>query len=253
MTGLQKRQKSASNLKYKKKNRKRLLIEAKKYYLKNKSRICAYQKEYRKSNPEIISNYKKENRLAIRRSWRKYYKKHYKRLMLYKKTYRDLNREKINSYAREYSKTHAAQIFKYRRKNKLKAAIRSKRSEKKNYDKRRQRDHLRRAMISKPVSRARIRKMVQDTKNCVYCKRSIVGLRFHLDHAVPLKRGGKHHISNIVVSCKRCNLTKRDKTIPEFIAYAKVVGYKLNVNVKAIRPFLRQCPNTKRNLRSYSF
>jgi len=33
----------------------------------------------------------------------------------------------------------------------------------------------------------------------------------HLDHVVPLSKGGPHSITNVVWSCAKCNLTKSDK------------------------------------------
>jgi len=45
---------------------------------------------------------------------------------------------------------------------------------------------------------------------CWHCG-THVGKRFHVDHLIPLKKGGKHDASNIVISCAFCNLSKKDK------------------------------------------
>ena len=46
---------------------------------------------------------------------------------------------------------------------------------------------------------------------CAYCGRQLSKVRreWHLDHAIPLTRGGRHAIGNLVPSCVRCNHRKR--------------------------------------------
>ena len=48
------------------------------------------------------------------------------------------------------------------------------------------------------------------------CKKSPV-----VDHYVPLAKGGKHELGNLVISCRRCNATKSAKDPYDF---AKTVG-----------------------------
>lgn len=51
---------------------------------------------------------------------------------------------------------------------------------------------------------------------CFYCLASLVD-DYHVDHMMPLSRGGSNGPENIVVSCQQCNLRKRTKTAEEFI------------------------------------
>lgn len=44
---------------------------------------------------------------------------------------------------------------------------------------------------------------------------------FHIDHYVPLSRGGLHEVKNLVISCKTCNLQKHAKDPLDF---ARQVG-----------------------------
>ena len=55
---------------------------------------------------------------------------------------------------------------------------------------------------------------------CAYCLRheNEVGLMTS-DHMVPLSRGGAGSIDNIAPACERCNGSKRDKTVLEFICW----------------------------------
>jgi len=52
--------------------------------------------------------------------------------------------------------------------------------------------------------------------HCYYCRKNVALNEYHLDHVIPLSRGGSNDISNIVVSCAACNLSKRDKLPHEF-------------------------------------
>lgn len=45
---------------------------------------------------------------------------------------------------------------------------------------------------------------------CWWCGRK-VGQKFHVDHLIPLARGGTNEPRNIVISCPTCNVTRRDK------------------------------------------
>lgn len=56
---------------------------------------------------------------------------------------------------------------------------------------------------------------------CFYCKVDLNTTIVHIDHFIPLSKGGLHDIHNLVVSCAKCNLSKRDK-IPE--VYFKQTG-----------------------------
>jgi 5-methylcytosine-specific restriction endonuclease McrA len=47
---------------------------------------------------------------------------------------------------------------------------------------------------------------------CFYCG----GKSEHVDHVVPLSRGGRHSIGNLVASCASCNLSKSDRFITEW-------------------------------------
>ena len=48
---------------------------------------------------------------------------------------------------------------------------------------------------------------------CFYCGSKT---RIQADHVMPISRGGKHSIGNLVSSCQPCNLSKKDKTIMEW-------------------------------------
>lgn len=51
--------------------------------------------------------------------------------------------------------------------------------------------------------------------NCWWCGEQ-VGNNFHVDHRVPLSRGGSNRIDNLVISCPPCNLSKGPKLPSEW-------------------------------------
>lgn len=51
--------------------------------------------------------------------------------------------------------------------------------------------------------------------HCHWCGKGL-GERYHIDHAVPLSRGGHNTAANIVVACPPCNRSKFTKTPEEF-------------------------------------
>ena len=52
--------------------------------------------------------------------------------------------------------------------------------------------------------------------NCVICK-STLHKKFHVDHVMPLARGGTNYIENIQLLCAPCNMSKSDKDPIEFM------------------------------------
>ena len=53
---------------------------------------------------------------------------------------------------------------------------------------------------------------------CRYCHRPLVKGATHLDHRIPLVRGGAHAPDNVCLSCASCNLRKHAMTETEFLA-----------------------------------
>ena len=49
--------------------------------------------------------------------------------------------------------------------------------------------------------------------NCAYCN----GPFEHIDHVIPLSKGGLHCLSNLRPSCQSCNLSKHNKSLKNFL------------------------------------
>jgi hypothetical protein len=51
-------------------------------------------------------------------------------------------------------------------------------------------------------------------RTCAYCRKSNVPLQ--VEHVIPSSRGGSDRVSNLTISCPRCNQKKGNKTAEEF-------------------------------------
>jgi len=190
----------------------------KKYREKNKEKISFMAKIYRENNKEKISKKHKE--------WRDKNKESRK---IYRDTYVSENKEKVYEYQKKYrleiSKNKTKEYNRrYRDKNKEKLRLKQIKYRKtesgkichKNYNNKRR-------YIKKCTSDGRIPMTsiyplnrdlqelleLQDNK-CNICGCDITDKK-HLDHHVPLSKGGTHSIDNVVFLCPTCNLTKNNK------------------------------------------
>lgn len=50
---------------------------------------------------------------------------------------------------------------------------------------------------------------------CAYCGCKLNG-KYHVDHIIPLSRGGSNNADNLTLTCARCNLSKGDKLLSEW-------------------------------------
>jgi len=154
----------------------------KKYREKNKARLSEYKKKYYSENKERIlkwfkANYGKNRDAAIARV-----KEWTERNPEKRAEWRRANQARYNGYqATRRAKERAASIGD-------KAEIAAKYT------------------YLKTANRLR----------CTYCKKVVAKRDRHVDHIIPLSRGGTHEASNLCCSCSRCNLSKHTKTPEEF-------------------------------------
>ena len=60
-----------------------------------------------------------------------------------------------------------------------------------------------------------IKQLIDASTHCYWCNVKL-NEDFHIDHYIPIKKGGTHELSNLVISCKTCNLKKHTKDPIEF-------------------------------------
>ena len=79
----------------------------------------------------------------------------------------------------------------------------------------------RRAACDEGVSGAKLLAWVKgQAKRCYWCAAGCKD-SFHVDHYVPLAKGGAHELANLVIACPTCNLRKHAK---DPLVFAREVG-----------------------------
>ena len=178
------------------------------FYHKNKSKkngintqckfcVSESNKHYRENNDESIKLYgklwrenNKDKKYMVDKKWKENNKE---KVNKYKKAYKDRNKEKISLKNKEYRKTDMGKFVQ------------------KNYK------HKRRAIEkSGDVTTKQLLELTKNAKTCYWCNTSLKNKVVHIDHYVPLSKGGLHTISNLVVTCSECNLKKNAKDPLEF-------------------------------------
>jgi 5-methylcytosine-specific restriction endonuclease McrA len=163
---------------------------------------------------------RKEYMKAYNKEYRRTHKKQKKEYM---KKYRQIHKEHRKKYWQEWCQKNKEQNReRYRRwyQNNLKhwkeylkkwcQTPRGKASAKKTQFKRR--------ALGKPIlfTKKELELLIIQSKHCFYCGEELDN-KFHIDHKIPLFRGGKNIISNFVCACATCNLRKGTKTVGEFL------------------------------------
>lgn len=59
--------------------------------------------------------------------------------------------------------------------------------------------------------------MIKDRGDCYLCRATTAG-EFHIDHIVPIARGGWHSASNLGFLCKACNLDKGARNLADYVS-----------------------------------
>ena len=203
--------------------------------LKSSCKFClnAKTRKYRDENPEKVKqiakksrDLHKEKRKVENSTWwsenkdysKKYYAKNSNKLKLRQKAYRKklpeekLKQLKEKSNARalewrrknpEYSKLYA---IKYREANKEKL-----RALRWNYKARKK------LAVGTHTGDDIIDIVKQQNNLCFWCKTKLKSM--HIDHYIPLSKGGSNNKTNLVASCSSCNISKRDKMPEDFIKW----------------------------------
>ena len=119
----------------------------------------------------------------------------------------------INAKLREYRKTEKAKAI-------AKAWSKNNKDKIRNYNRtqRARRKFALKAELS--ASTAEVKSWLDaQTAICTYCETEMPKDKIHVDHMIPLSRGGTHTIDNLAIACNKCNCSKNNKTPEEFKAY----------------------------------
>lgn len=176
------------------------------YVQANKERVYARNSEYRARHPEKVKAAKKAAYEAVRLD---------PDFLARRNAYAAANKERKREYDKAYraAKGSEAQLARAR-------AWRKANPEKRAAIVRNYRDR-RRQQTEGGVSTADLAEWTaKQKKNCYWCGTRCAN-GFHIDHYVPLSKGGKHELGNLVIACAPCNLRKNAK---DPLAFAQEVG-----------------------------
>ena len=189
--------------------------------LAHRCRKCV--REYRQSNKEHIQEYYKSyyynNQAQIKATrddnnayYKNYYQSNKKTIIEkskeYQKKYNEINRDIILAKRRLYNQKKKKERLEYDKKYRQtpEGKISSK-----------NRNHKRRSITRNgDVTTLQLMELEQNAKVCYWCNISLKKVKVHIDHYVPLSKGGSHTLSNLVVSCPKCNQTKSAKDPLDF-------------------------------------
>ena len=172
------------NRAYRLANDERIKITKKKYREENRAKVALYQKNYRDKNKESLS--------------------------VQESGYRSRNIDKVRSRAAEYNRVNKAKHKAKRQSPEGRAIVKMS-----NY-RRRSRN------VNSPAEASKVKAWLskahsQDRFTCFYCKNTFGQKSLHVDHYVPISKGGRNVVENLVTSCSRCNRRKSDKCPERFI------------------------------------
>lgn len=158
--------------------------------------IVAYRREYNAENSEMRAEYT-----------RQYAKEHSEWKTAYDHQYYKDNNDNVRARTREYKRSHAEYEREYQRQYRKtehgKATHRACRM--------RRRARIRLATGSFGAKDVKALRRGQTDKNgnlrCWWCGKVIS--EYHIDHRVPLAKGGGNHPNNLCLSCPSCNSSKK--------------------------------------------
>jgi 5-methylcytosine-specific restriction endonuclease McrA len=176
------------------------------FYRKNKSRC-------KKCLIADTAEWQKRNREKVRASHAKYRERLGHAVNARIKEWRQSNPDKAKAIRRRYSEKHAD--VETKAKAAWKAANKPRIAE---YTRRRV--TLKRGGEAESV--AQFYEFVRGAAviRCYWCKRRVPKEERHIDHVIPLAKGGSHTAANLCCSCATCNLSKGAKMPEEFSGQA---------------------------------
>ena len=148
-----------------------------------------------------------DNREEIIKRAKINYIKNKPKIQKYKKEYAQKNKTKLSKKLKKYYKENKDRLRengkKYYQKNKDLFLIAS-----------RKRKALKKSSSDGTITKSSLEELLQKQNNkCHHCGCELDETK-HLDHYIPLSKGGIDSIINVVWSCARCNLTKQ-ATMPK--------------------------------------
>lgn len=217
--------------------------ERKQRYAENREAAIRYSAEWSRNNPERMKKYRRtwyeNHRDEVAEKNRAWWAANPGKSAEYSRRWRALNPEKARAKTRRWYRKNSGQALAinrrwmsenrerrrqqqkiYRENHKAERALAFKRWAQANPEKQRVTNRRRRARLIEATgdhTEKDIQQQYESQKGkCWWCGCDI-GNEFHVDHLVPLSRGGSNAPENLVISCPTCNLSKGNKMPHEWI------------------------------------
>jgi 5-methylcytosine-specific restriction endonuclease McrA len=167
------------------------------FYLEHQDALLAYAKAWREGHKEELAAY-----------FKAHYAVHKEDKAKYDRAYREANIERIAQRTKEYREATKEQQRErrkaYREANPDKIATLN-----------RNRKALKRNCEGSHSAADIEAQYARQSGRCFYCGKK-VDKNYHVDHVVPLAKGGSNGPDNLVIACPPCNLSKHDKHPMDF-------------------------------------
>lgn len=181
---------------YREANKERKAAVDRQWRIDNREHKAEYMRHYYRANREReLARYyrwKDEHLDDVKVYWRAYTVSHKDKKREYDKVYRTTYFEKISAGKREWAESHRDMVRLNGRAGAARRKTRTINAEGK---------YTRQDVIAQ---------YNRQKGKCYYCGKKVGG-KFHVDHVVPLSRGGSNNPDNLVVACPSCNVRKNSR------------------------------------------
>lgn len=164
------------------------------YRAANRDKLIEYNRAWRQKNPTYHSEFNKRWRAENREAYLAYHAK-----------YRAENPEVVRERYRQWEARNPKHAVEWVANNRERARE----------NVRRRRSRLRGATTFEIRSRDILRLLDRHRWECVYCGESLRA-GYHIDHVVPISRGGSNGVGNILPACDFCNVSKNSWFLSEW-------------------------------------
>ncbi len=173
---------------------------------RNKAERESYRKKEKRDRSEYLKEYYEKNKEKIkarqRANWPERYAREKEQVLERSKAWVKDNRERVNERNRRWRKNNPS-------------SVKLSKSKRRALKKDTQVEKITPELLAEHWAERNI-----DQDRCFYCEE---GTYEHLDHYIPLSKGGGHTKENLVPSCASCNLKKHDKMPEDFIKEQKEI------------------------------
>lgn len=161
-----------------------------------------------KNRSAYMKEYRQRRKAELAESFKAYASRNVARLQANRKAWRDANRSHIEQYRRDNAAEHDAARKAWNEANKDKLIART----------HMRRARLKSAFVGDPAEYLAKVKLIRMAESiaCHWCNIDVPTNKRHVDHIIPLSKGGHNTAENICCACVSCNCSKGAKLPHEF-------------------------------------